>query len=377
MTSNTRWRKILGLLAALALFAAACGSDTADTAAGGEASAEDCEALDPVSLQLQWFAQAQFAGYYAALDQGLYEGQCLDVTILEGGVDIVPQQVLASGGADYAISWVPRVLASREEGVDVVNVAQIFQRSGTLQVSFADSGIDGPADFAGANIGSWGFGNEFELLAGSRSVGLEPGEDFEVVQQNFDMLALINGEIDAAQAMIYNEYAQVLETVNPETGELFTEDDLTIIDWNDVGTAMLQDAIWADGARLGDAAYDDQTTRFIAASIQGWQWCRDNAEACVETVLANGSTLGESHQTWQLNEINALIWPSPGGVGVMDGDLWDQTVTVSLSESILSDSPGDDAFTTEFAEAALEIAGGDTVGDGFEKVTVELREGGE
>ena len=303
MTSNTRWRKILGLLAALALFAAACGSDTADTAAGGEASAEDCEALDPVSLQLQWFAQAQFAGYYAALDQGLYEGQCLDVTILEGGVDIVPQQVLASGGADYAISWVPRVLASREEGVDVVNVAQIFQRSGTLQVSFADSGIDGPADFAGANIGSWGFGNEFELLAGSRSVGLEPGEDFEVVQQNFDMLALINGEIDAAQAMIYNEYAQVLETVNPETGELFTEDDLTIIDWNDVGTAMLQDAIWADGARLGDAAYDDQTTRFIAASIQGWQWCRDNAEACVETVLANGSTLGESHQTWQLNEI--------------------------------------------------------------------------
>jgi len=372
--------KLLALFTALALLAAACGgsdSDGAATAADAAAAAENCDAVDEVSLQLQWFAQAQFAGYYAAVDQGFYSGQCLDVTILEGGVDIVPQTVLSSGGSDYAISWVPRVLASREEGVDVVNVAQIFQRSGTLQVSFADSGIDGPEDFAGANIGSWGFGNEFELLAGSRSVGLEPGDDFEVVQQNFDMLALINGEIDAAQAMIYNEYAQVLETINPDTGELFTEDDLTIIDWNDVGTAMLQDAIWADGARVGDAAYDDQTTRFIAGSIQGWQWCRDNADACVDVVLANGSTLGESHQTWQLNEINSLIWPSPGGVGVMDADLWGQTVDVSLSEGILSEAPADASFTTEFAEAALELVSGDTVGSGFEKVEVELLEGGE
>ena len=374
---QNKYRYVVGILAALAMLAAACGSSESSESAGGAASAADCESVDEVSLQLQWFAQAQFAGYYAALDQGIYESRCLDVTILEGGVDIVPQQVLASGASDYAISWVPRVLASREEGVDVVNVAQIFQRSGTLQVSFADSGITGPDDFAGANIGSWGFGNEFELLAGSRSVGLEPGDDFEVVQQNFDMLALINGEIDAAQAMIYNEYAQVLETVNPETGELFTEDDLTIIDWNDVGTAMLQDAIWADGGRIGDAAYDDQTTRFIAASIEGWQWCRDNADGCVDTVLANGSTLGESHQTWQLNEINALIWPSPGGIGVMDGDLWSQTVDIAVSEGVLSGDPGSDAFTTEFAEAAIDLVGGDTVGDGFERVEVELLEGGE
>ena len=383
MKAKFNTRKLLGLLAALAMIAAACGS-TADTAAeggtdegGGGGDAAECEAVDDVSLQLQWFAQAQFAGYYAAVDQGLYEDRCLNVTILEGGVDIVPQQVLASGGSDYAISWVPRVLASREEGVDVVNVAQIFQRSGTLQVSFADSGITSPEDFAGANIGSWGFGNEFELLAGSRSVGLEPGEDFEIVQQNFDMLALINGEIDAAQAMIYNEYAQVLETVNPDTGELFTPDDLTIIDWNDVGTAMLQDAIWADGGRLGDEAYDDQTTRFIAASMEGWQWCRDNAEACVDVVLANGSTLGESHQTWQLNEINALIWPSPGGIGVMDADLWNQTVEVAVAEGVLTAEPEDGAFTTEFAEAAVALVGGDTVGDGFERVEVELLEGGE
>lgn len=379
-----RWWRLLAILAAMAMIAAACGGGddeaTDDGATTEEAAGEatECTEVDEVSLQLQWFAQAQFAGYYAAVDEGLYADRCLNVTILEGGVDIVPQQQLASGAADYAISWVPRALASRAEGLDIVNVAQVFQRSGTLQVSFADSGITGPADFEGRRIGSWGFGNEFELLAGGRTVGLEPEVDYEVIQQNFDMQALIAGEIDAAQAMIYNEYAQVLETVNPDTGELFQPEDLNIIDWNDVGTAMLQDAIWADGGQIGDEAYDDQTTRFIAASIEGWIWCRDNPEACVDVVLDNGPTLGLSHQTWQLNEISNLIWPSPGGAGVMDAALWDQTIEVATAESILAEAPDADAFNTSFAEAALELLGdADTVGDGFERVEVELLENGE
>jgi len=363
------------MLAALALLATACGGSDSDSASGGG----DCDSVDDVTLQLQWFAQAQFAGYYAAADEGLYANHCLNVTIVEGGVDIVPQQQLASGAADFAISWVPKALVSRSEGLDIVNIGQIFQRSGTLQVSFADSGISGPADLAGRKVGSWGFGNEFELLAGSRSAGVEPGVDYEIVQQNFDMLALINGEIDAAQAMIYNEYAQVLETVNPDTGELFTADDLNVIDWNDEGTAMLQDAIWADGSRLGDDAYQDIATRFLAASIEGWAWCRDNSGDCVQVVLNNGPTLGESHQTWQLNEISALIWPSPDGAGVIDQGLWDQTIDVATSEGVLSSAPDGDSFTNEYAEAALKLladAGVDANGSGFSKTSVELNEGG-
>ena len=375
-------KRLLLILGVVALVATACGgSDSSQSASSGErGTGENCEAINNVNLQLQWFAQAQFAGYYAAADEGFYTDRCLNVTILEGGVDIVPVQQLASGTADFAISWVPRALASRAGGLDIVNVGQMFQRSGTLQVSFADSGISGPADFAGRNIGSWGFGNEFELLAGSRQAGVEPGVDYEIVQQNFDMLALINGEIDAAQAMIYNEYAQVLETVNPETGELFTADDLTIIDWNDEGTAMLQDAVWADGTRLGDADYQDITTRFLAASIEGWAWCRDNADGCIDVVLANGTTLGESHQRWQLNEINALIWPSPGGAAVMDAALWDQTVEIATSEGILEGAPDSGSFTTEFANAAVALvddAGFDATGDGFSRIEVTLNEGGE
>ena len=152
--------RLLAVMAALTLFATACGDS--ETAAG----TGDCDSVDEVSLQLQWVTQAQFAGYYAALDDGIYERYCLDVTIHEGGVDIAPQQQLASGAVDFAVSWVPKALVSREGGMDIVNVAQVFQRSGTLQVSWADSGINGPADLAGKVVGNWGWGNEFELLAG-------------------------------------------------------------------------------------------------------------------------------------------------------------------------------------------------------------------
>jgi NitT/TauT family transport system substrate-binding protein len=153
------------------------------------------------------------------------------------------------------------------------------------------------------------------------------------------MLALLKGEIDAAQAMIYNEYAMILEATNPATGELYTAADMSVINWNDVGTAMLQDAIWADGTRLGDAAYDDITTRFVAGSLEGWMYCRDNSAKCVDMVLDNGSALGASHQAWQMNEINGLIWPSPGGAGVVDAGSWSQTIDVATRTGVGSTSP--------------------------------------
>ena len=382
--------RVMVPLLALSLLAAACGDDEAETepapeTTDGDDAAEPDEPepaeLTEVTLQLQWFTQAQFAGYYAARDLGFYNDVGLDVTILEGGVDIVPASVLDSGAADFAVSWVPRGLVPREEGANITNIAQVFQRSATLQVSFADSGINSVSDLAGRTVGNWGFGNEFELLAGLRKNGLDPQSDVRLVQQNFDMLALISGDIDAAQAMIYNEYAQVLETTNPDTGELYQPEDLNIINWNDEGTAMLQDALWADADRLeSDADYRDVAVRFVEASIRGWAHCRDNSDACVEVVLNNVSTLGESHQAWQLNEISSLIWPSPLGAGVMDPDLWAQTVDVATSESILSAAPDDGAHRTDIAEEALanlRDQGIDVIGSDFERVVVELRAGGE
>jgi len=365
--TGTRW---LILLAVFAMVVAACSSD--------DSSSED---LVPIKLQMQWFTQAQFAGYYAALDQGYYEDVGLAVEILEGGVDIVPAVVLDSGEADFAISWVPRGLVPREEGLNITDIAQVFQRSATLQVAFADSGINSVSDLAGKTVGNWGFGNEFELLAGLRSAGLNPDSDVELVQQQFDMLALLNGEIDAAQAMIYNEYAQVLETVNPATGELYTPEDLSVVNWNDVGTAMLQDAIWADADKLeSDSAYRDSAVKFVEASLLGWIYCRDNFDSCVDIVLAAGPTLGRSHQEWMLNEINNLIWPSPQGVGIMNDALWAQTVEVSVSEGILQAPPTDGAYITDIATEAnknLTDEGVDVVGADWQPQQVELKEGGE
>ena len=206
-------------------------------------------------------------------------------------------------------------------------------------------------------------------------MGLRP-----IVQQPFDMSLLLNREIDAAQAMTYNEYAQVLEAVNPDTGELYTPEDLAVIDFNDpaVGTAMLQDAIWADAGWLADN--EETASAFLRASFRGWIFCRDNPDDCVQIVLDRGSTLGPSHQAWQMNEINALIWPSPGGIGVMDEALWAQTVEVAVSQGVISADPGSEAYRSDLAAAAvadLEAEGLDVTGESWEKTEVTLNEGGE
>ncbi len=378
-TKKLRAARWLVVVAVMTMLAAACSSssdDTTTTTDGGTPTE-----LIPVSMQLQWFPQAQFAGYYAAKAQGFYEEVGLDVTLLDGGVDIVPATVLGAGGADFAESWAVRALGPREEGANIVNIAQVFERSATLQVAFADSGITSVADLAGRNVGTWGFGNEAEVYAGLRMNGLDPATDVNIVQQQFDMLAFIAGDIDAAQAMTYNEYAQVLESINPETGELFKPEDLFVIDWNEVGSAMLQDGIWADAGRLeSDPEYREIAVKFVEASLRGWAFCRDNFDACLADVLAVGPTLGEGHQRWMLNEVNKLIWPSSAGIGMMDAVLWQQTIDNALAGQLLAADPGSDAYRTDIVKEALDnlrAKGIDVDGTGYTPLVVELTEGGE
>jgi NitT/TauT family transport system substrate-binding protein len=382
---SKRRRTLLAAAAAAAsVILAACspGAAPSESEPGAEGSGE----LTPVTLQLQWFAQGQFAGYYAALDQGFYEDAGLDVTIAEGGADIVPQTAVASGSADFAIAWVPKALASREQGAMITDVAQIFQRSGTLQVSFADAGIDSVADLEGKNVGSWGFGNEFELFAALTEAGLDPMSDVTLVQQAFDMSGLLSGDIDAAQAMTYNEYAQLLESVDPDTGELYTAEDFSVLDWNDVGTAMLQDAIWTASDRLEDPEFQATTVAFIKASIQGWMYARDNPEGTAQIVVDAGSQLGASHQQWMVNETNRLVWPAEGGIGLIDEAAWDQTVEIAMSTAnqdgatVLTAEPDEGAWTNEYVQQALdelEAEGVDVFGADYAPIEVELQEGGQ
>lgn len=379
MRSTVKQYRFRAVLAAAALGLAAltgCSASDSGTTADG---------LTKIKLQLQWFKQGQFAGYLAAVDQGFYKEQGLDVEILDGGTDIVPQTVLAQGQADYAIAWVPKALASREAGAGITDVAQIFQRSGTKQVSFKSANINGAADLRGKKVGNWGYGNEFELFAGMTKAGLNPSTDVKLVQQQFDMNAFLARDIDAAQAMSYNEYAQLLETKNPATGKLYTAADFTALDWNDQGVAMLQDAIWANTEKLQDKDYADRTVKFIAASLKGWAFCRDNVEKCRDITVAAGSTLGASHQQWQITEVNKLIWPSPNGIGMIDKTAWDRTVSIAKTArnqegaTVLTKDPDAAAYSTEYVTKALDLLktqGVDVNGASYAPQPVTLSEGG-
>lgn len=379
MRNTTARFRVRACLAAAVLVAAAvtgCSTTSSTTTSDG---------LTKVKLQLQWFKQGQFAGYLAAVDQGFYKEQGLDVEILDGGTDIVPQTVLAQGQADYAIAWVPKALASREAGAGITDVAQIYQRSGTKQVSFKTANITGPADLKGKKVGNWGYGNEFELFAGMTKAGLDPAKDVTLVQQQFDMNAFLSHDIDAAQAMSYNEYAQLLEVKNPATGKLYTPADFATIDWNDQGVAMLQDAIWANTEKLKDSKYADQTVKFIAASLKGWAFCRDNLDKCRDITVAAGSTLGNSHQQWQINEVDKLIWPSPNGIGMIDKAAWDRTVQIAQTtknqegKTVLTKTPDADAYSVEYVTKALDLLKSqnvDVTGNSFAPQTVSLTEGG-
>ena len=189
-----------------------------------------------MTLQLKWVTQSQFAGYYAAKAKGYYKAAGLDVNLKVGGPDVVPEQVVLGGQAQFGVDWLPSLLAHRDTGNDLVNIAQVYTRSGTTEVTFKDSGIDSFKKMKGKKFGVWIFGNEFEQEAALVKNGLDPKKDVTLVKQDFDMVPFLKREVDAASAMTYNELAQVLETKNPKTGKLYQLSDLNVFKMSDLGT---------------------------------------------------------------------------------------------------------------------------------------------
>jgi NitT/TauT family transport system substrate-binding protein len=377
MRKSARWFWLAAVLAALVLGLAACGGDD-DEEGGG--SGETTEAADQVTLQLKWVTQAQFAGYYAAAEEGYYAAEGLNVTIRPGGPDIVPEQVVLGGQAEFGINWLDNTLATRDKGQNIVNIAQVFTRSGMTELTWKDSGLDTIAKLEGKKVGVWLGGNEHKLFAALNKNGLDPQKDVEIVAQPFDMNLLLNREVDAAAAMTYNELAQVLEQKNPDTGELYQLEDLNVMKMSDLGTGALEDGVFVTEDWIADEANQDIAKRFLKASFRGWVFCRDNPDDCLRHVLDNGPTLGEGHQRWQLNEINDLIWPAPLGIGVMDPDSFEVTATIAKDYKIISKPATDDAYRTDIAEAAMNELEDDDVdvnGADWQKETVEVTPGGE
>ncbi|HFQ16071.1 MAG TPA: ABC transporter substrate-binding protein [Rhodobacteraceae bacterium] len=289
-------------------------------------AASMAHAADKVTLQLKWVTQAQFAGYYVAKDKGFYKEEGLDVTINPGGPDIAPPQVIAGGGADVIIDWMPSALASREKGVPLVNIAQPFKRSGMMLTCRKETGIKSPADFKGKTLGVWFFGNEYPFLAWMAKLGLSTkgGPDgVTVLKQGFNVDPLLQKQADCVSTMTYNEYWQVIDAGIPAS-------DLVVFKYEEQGVSTMEDGLYVLEKNLKDAKFVDRMVRFVRASMKGWAWARDNAKEAAMIVLENDATGAqtEKHQIRMMGEINKL---TAGSNGVLDPADFDRTVSVLLS----------------------------------------------
>ena len=349
------------------------------TAAGFASGGTGAQKAKKVTLQLKWVTQAQFAGFYAAKTKGFYRQAGLDVNLKVGGPDISPEQVVLGRQAEFGIDWLPSLLAQRDTGQDLVNIAQVYTRSGTTEVTWKDSGIDSIKKMKGKKYGVWILGNEFEQEAALVKAGLDPMKDVTLVKQNFDMNAFLKREIDAASAMTYNELAQVLETKNPQTGKLYKLSDLHVFKMSSLGTGMLQDGVFVRGDWIRSKANQATAVKFLTASLKGWAYCRDHFRECVNIVLANGPALPQGHQTWQMNEVNALIWPNRLGVGVMDPASFNNTADIAVRFGVIKNKASKAAYRSDLAKkavAALKKQGVDVYGKKWKKAKVTLTEGG-
>ena len=293
-------------------------------------------AADKVTLQLKWVTQAQFAGYFVAKDKGFYKDEGLDVTIKPGGPDVAPPQVIAGGGADVIIDWMPSALASREKGLPLVNIAQPFKRSGMMLTCRKDSGVKAPSDFPGRTLGVWFYGNEYPFLSwmGRLNIPTDGSSNgVTVLKQGFNVDPILQKQADCVSTMTYNEYWQIIDAG-------LGADELVTFKYEDQGVATLEDGLYILEKNLSDPKFVDKMARFVRASMKGWAWARENSDAAADIVLDNDETGAqtEKHQRRMMGEINKL---TAGGGKLSEAD-YKRTVDTLLSggsDPVISKAP--------------------------------------
>lgn len=308
-------------------------------------------AADDVTLQLKWVTQAQFAGYYVALDKGFYEAEDLNVTIKPGGPDIAPPQVMAGGGADVMVDWMPSALAAREKGLALVNIAQPFKASGMMLTCRADSGVKTPADFKGKTLGVWFGGNEYPFLTWMATLGLPTtggADGVEVLKQGFNVDPLLQKQAACISTMTYNEYWQLIEAgMKPE--------ELVTFKYEDEGVATLEDGLYVMEDKLADPAFVDKMARFVKASMEGWKYAEAHPDEAAEIVLEHDETGAqtEEHQKRMMSEVAKLTAGSDGSLDPAD---YDRTVKILMaggSDPVISKAP-EGAWSHAVTDVALK-----------------------
>jgi NitT/TauT family transport system substrate-binding protein len=305
------------------------------------------QAADDVTLQLKWVTQAQFGGYYVALDKGFYDEEDLDVTIKPGGPDIAPVQVLMGGGADVMVDWMPSALAAREKGAPIVNIAQPFASSGLMLTCLKEHGITSPEDFPGHTLGTWFFGNEIPLYTWMGKLGIptDGSEGGVTIQKiNFNVDPLLQRQVECATTMTYNEYWQVIDAG-------LTPDDLVVFKYEDEGISTLEDGLYVVEDKLENPEFVDKMVRFVRASMKGWKWAEENPEAAAMIVLENDTTGAqtEKHQVRMMSEIAKL---TAGSDGELDPAAYERTVEIVKSGGVIEEDP-EGAWTHMITDKAL------------------------
>lgn len=319
---------------------------------GGPFGTDRAQAQDKMTLQLKWVTQAQFAGYYVAKDKGFYKEQKLDVTIKPGGPDIAPPQVIAGGGADVIVDWMPSALATREKGVPLVNISQVFQRSGMQLTCRNDSGVKTPTDFKGKTLGVWFFGNEYPFMSWMDKLGYKTtgaADGVKVLKQGFNVDPLLQKQADCISTMTYNEYWQVIDAG-------IKADQLLVYKYEDQGVATLEDGLYTTEAKLKDAAMVDKLARFVKASVKGWDYAIKNQDEAVKIVLENDATGAQKapHQKRMMGEIAKLVADQPKGIGYLEPADYERTVATLLggkSDPVITKKP-EGAWTHAIIEKA-------------------------
>ncbi|MBU3000599.1 ABC transporter substrate-binding protein [Roseovarius nubinhibens] len=309
------------------------------------------QAADDVTLQLKWVTQAQFAGYYVAQDQGFYEEEDLNVTIKPGGPDIAPTSVLAGGGADVVLDWMPSALASREKGLPLVNIAQPFKSSGMMLTCRKDAGISSPEDFPGKTLGVWFFGNEYPFLSWMSHLGLstDGGDDgVTVLKQGFNVDPLLQNQAACVSTMTYNEYWQVIDAG-------LTPEELVVFKYEDQGVATLEDGIYVLEDKLEDPEFVDKMVRFVRASMKGWKWAEENPDEAAMIVLDNDNTGAqtEEHQKRMMAEVAKLTAGSNGALDPADFERTVESLLAGGSDPVITQHPGEAAWTHMITDKAL------------------------
>jgi NitT/TauT family transport system substrate-binding protein len=314
-------------------------------------AAQGAQAADDVTLQLKWVTQAQFAGYYVAQAKGFYEEENLNVTIKPGGPDIAPTQVVAGGGADVVIDWMPSALAAREKGLPLVNIAQPFKSSGMMLTCLKESGVATPADFPGKTLGVWFFGNEYPFLSWMATLGV-PTDGSEggvtVLKQGFNVDPLLQKQAACISTMTYNEYWQVIDAG-------ISADDLITFKYEEEGVATLEDGLYVLEERLADPAFEDKMVRFVRASMKGWKYAEENPDEAAMIVLDNDETGAqtEQHQKRMMGEVAKLTAGSNGALDVADAERTVKILLAGGSDPVISKAP-EGAWTSVITDKALQ-----------------------